>query len=64
MNEIANPAQKTYWIITDGSSYGTGVTLAGQTTTVGAGWSIWWYGTDLDEYSAKCSEVALEPIAL
>jgi hypothetical protein len=62
VNEIANPDQKTYWIITDGASYGTGVTDVGQTTTVGAGWSIWWHGTDTDEYSAKCSEVALQPI--
>jgi len=62
MNEIANPEQDTYWIITDGSSYGTGVTAVGQTTTVGNGWSIWWSGSDREEYDAKCGEVSLQPI--
>jgi hypothetical protein len=60
--EIFNPSALTYWIITDGSSYGTGATDVNQTTTVGSGWSIWWSGTDRDEYEAKCGEVSLVPV--
>lgn len=63
MSEIANPTQETFWIITNGSSYGTGVTGVGQTTTVGNGWTIWWQGTDRTAYEAKCAEVSIEPHA-
>jgi hypothetical protein len=61
MSEIVNPSQETYWIITNGAEYATGITGIGQTTTVGAGWSIWWSGTDYAEYENKCSEVGLLP---
>jgi hypothetical protein len=62
MNEIANPSQDTFWIITNGSEYATGITAVGQTTTVGSGWNIWWSGTDLAEYALKCSESGLSPV--
>lgn len=61
MNEIVNPSQDTYWIITDGAQYATGITGVGQTTTVGAGWEIWWSGADQAAYEAKCSEAGIAP---
>lgn len=63
MTEIVNPSQDTYWIITNGSVYGTGVTGVGQTTTVGAGWDLWWNGTDRVAYEAKCAEVSIDPVS-
>lgn len=62
MSEIVNPTQDTFWIINSGSSYATGVTGVGQTTTVGAGWDIWWQGTDRAAYEAKCVEVSIDPV--
>lgn len=62
MSEIVNPSQDTFWIITNGSSYATGVTGVGQTTTVGAGWDIWWQGTDRAAYEAKCAEASIDPV--
>ena len=62
MSEIVNPSETTFWIITDGTSYATGLTGVGQTTTVGLGWDIWWSGTDQSVYSTKCSEVGLTPV--
>lgn len=61
-DEIVNPAQDTYWIITNGTEYGTGVTGVGQTTTVGNGWSLFWSGTDVAAYETKCAEVGVTPV--
>jgi hypothetical protein len=61
MSEIVNPSQETYWIISNGTSYATGITGVGQTTTVGAGWDIWWTGVDRAQYESKCAEVGLTP---
>ena len=60
MSEIVNPQQETYWIITNGSDYATGITGVGQTTTIGNGWSLWWTGTDQAEYMGKCQEVGID----
>jgi hypothetical protein len=62
MNEIANPSEDTFWIITNGNEHATGMTGVGQTTTVGSGWDIWWSGTDLTEYASKCSEAGVAPV--
>lgn len=64
MSEIVNPTQTTYWIITNGNSYATGITDVGQTTTVGNGWDLWWTGTDANQYAGKCSEVGIEPASM
>jgi hypothetical protein len=62
MTDISNGTENIYWIITDGSLYGTGVTEPGQTTSVGNGWTLWWSGTDRAEYESKCSEAGIESV--
>jgi hypothetical protein len=56
-----NNTENTYWIITDGISYGNGLTKQGQVTTVGNGWNISWIGTDHNEYLNKCNELNIVP---
>jgi hypothetical protein len=59
--EITYPQNTTYWIITDGTNYGDGVTGINQVTTVGNGWTIHWQGTNYDEYIIQCQNVNIVP---
>jgi hypothetical protein len=59
--EITHPENPTYWIITDGTRYGDGVTNPDQVTTVGNGWTLHWTGTDYLEYVNQCNLVNLAP---
>jgi hypothetical protein len=59
--EIVKPANSTYWIITNGTSYGDGVTGIDQVTTVGNGWTIYWQGTNYEEYIIQCQNVNIVP---
>lgn len=59
--EILKPNELTYWIITNNNSYADGVTGPNQVTTVGNGWSLYYIGTDYNEYIAKCGEVMITP---
>jgi len=52
--EIVKPTSPTYWIITNGTTYGDGVTGIDQVTTVGNGWTIYWQGTNYDDYVKEC----------
>ena len=59
--EIFKPTNPTYWIITDGTNYGDGVTGIDQVTTVGNGWTIHWQGTNYDDYVKECRIVNISP---
>lgn len=59
--QINKPSSLTYWIITNNGSYADGVTGPSQVTTVGNGWSLYYIGTDYNEYVAKCNEVMIMP---
>jgi hypothetical protein len=56
-----NNIENTYWIITDGVGYANGLTKSEQVTTVGNGWSIYWIGSDHNEYLNKCNELNIIP---
>jgi uncharacterized protein YndB with AHSA1/START domain len=59
--EIMYPENITYWIITNGTDYGDGVTGVNQVTTVGNGWTIYWQGTNYEEYLVQCENVNIVP---
>lgn len=59
--EIIKPNSPTYWIITDGTNYGDGITGIDQVTTVGNGWAIYWQGIDYDEYIEQCEKINITP---
>jgi len=59
--EIFKPTNPTYWIITNGTDYGDGVTGVDQVTTVGNGWIIHWQGTNYDDYVKECQIVNIAP---
>ena len=59
--EIIRPETLTYWIITNNGTYADGVTGPSQVTTVGNGWSLFYIGTNYQEYVAKCNEIMITP---
>jgi len=59
--QINKPDEICYWIITNNGSYADGVTGPSQVTTVGNGWTLYYIGTDYNEYVAKCNEVMITP---
>lgn len=59
--EIIKPNILTYWIVTNNGSYADGVTGPDQVTTIGNGWTLFYIGTDYNEYVAKCNEVMITP---
>lgn len=62
MNEILNPTNKTYWLITDGNGYITGETLPYQQTTVGNGWNFIYVGTDQNAFQNACNQAGVSPV--
>lgn len=61
MTELLNPAARTYWLATDGVGFTYGVTLPHQQTTLGAGWTISYLGTDEQQFLAACESVGVAP---
>jgi hypothetical protein len=61
MTEILNPQARTYWLASDGSGYITGVTQPHQQTTLGAGWSVVYVGTDEQAFVAACAAAGVTP---
>ena len=59
--EIIRPETLTYWIITNNGTYADGVTGPSQVTTVGNGWSLFYIGTNYQEYVTKCNEIMINP---
>jgi hypothetical protein len=59
--EIVKPANPTYWIITNGTDYGDGLTGVDQVTSVGNGWTIYWQGINYAEYVIECQKINLMP---
>lgn len=59
--QIIFPKQDTYWILSDGVSYFDGLTAANCMTTVGAGTTVYWIGTDHTEYVNVCLGIGLTP---
>jgi hypothetical protein len=61
MTEILNPAARTYWLAGDGVGHIHGVTLPHQQTTLGAGWSMLYAGTDEQSFLAVCEAAGVTP---
>lgn len=59
--QIIFPKQDTYWILSDGTSYFDGFTGYNCVTTVGKGTSVYWIGTDHEEYVNACLNLGLTP---
>lgn len=61
MSEILNPLVRTFWLAADGGGYAHGVTLPQQQTTLGAGWSFQYVGTDEQAFLSACDDAGLTP---
>jgi len=61
MSEILNPLVRTFWLAADGGGHIYGVTLPQQQTTLGAGWSFVYVGTDEQAFLAACEAAGVSP---
>lgn len=61
MSEILNPLARTFYLASDGGGYIHGVTLPHQQTTLGAGWSLQYVGTDEQAFLAACEAAGVSP---
>lgn len=61
MNEILNPTNKTYWLISDGNGYISGETNPGQQTSVGKGWNLLYITTNKQDFINFCNTVGVSP---
>lgn len=59
--QINKPDSISYWIITNNGSYADGITGPDQVTTVGNGWTLYYIGSDYNEYVSKCNEAMITP---
>ena len=60
-SQIIFPKEPTYWILSDGVSYYDGFTPPNCVTTVGAGTTVYWIGTNHQEYVQACLGLGLTP---
>jgi hypothetical protein len=60
-SQIIFPKEPTYWILSDGVSYYDGLTPSNCVTTVGAGTTVYWIGTNHQEYVQACLDLGLTP---
>lgn len=61
MNEILNPTNKTYWLITDGNNYSYGETNPGQQTSIGKGWNMLYISTNQQDFINYCNSIGVSP---
>jgi hypothetical protein len=59
--QIIFPKEPTYWILSDGASYYDGFTASNCVTTVGAGTTVYWIGSNHTEYVQACLDIGLTP---
>jgi hypothetical protein len=60
-SQIIFPKEPTYWILSDGASYYDGLTPSNCVTTVGAGTTVYWIGTNHQEYVQACLDLGITP---
>ena len=60
-SQIIFPKEPTYWILSDGVSYYDGFTPPNCVTTVGAGTTVYWIGSNHQEYVQACLGLGLTP---
>jgi hypothetical protein len=60
-SQIIFPKEATYWILSDGVSYYDGFTPSNCITTVGAGTTVYWIGSNHQEYIQACLDLGITP---